>query len=122
MKVNGEKFGRLFGWMMGIVLILAVMGCEPPSDEDMQAYWEADGTSDASIELSEPEYEGETGWVTSNKADSASKNKNNGKNTKSVSIYDTKRRPLIGNEAIGHGTPQPWKPADPNSESSEEEN
>ena len=106
----------------GAILLLLAPGCEPPSDEEMEAYWEAEDTVDAPVAEAEAEFYGETGWVTNSKADSASTEKKKGAKSKSMSLYHTNRRPLIGTEGVGHGTPQPWNPTDPNKESSEDEN
>ena len=122
MKANKQGVLRAIAVCSGAVLFLLTQGCEPPSEEEMEAYWEADGDADTSLAEAETEFYGETGWITNSKADSASTEKKKGAKSKSLSLYHTNRRPLIGNESVGHGTPQPWNPTDPNKESSEDDN
>ena len=122
MKAKGQGLLRYMSTCIGAMLFLLAPGCEPPSDEEMETYWEADGSTDTAIAEVETEFHGETGWITNSKADSASTEKKKSAKSKNMSLYHTNRRPLIGAEGVGHGTPQPWNPAEPNKESSEDEN
>ena len=110
--------------LMGLgTLVLALgTGCEPPSDEEPNAYWESDADMTEHHSSEAEVAEGETGFLDGVKADSGMSEENRGKKkTKKWSVHRSDQRPLIGNEAIGHGTPQPWNPTDPNNDSAEED-
>ena len=107
---------------LGTLLLFLGAGCEPPSDEEIEGYWEADAEVSYFQGTEEEAAEGETGFLDGVKADSGLAEENVGKkNTKKWSVNQTDQRPLIGNEAIGHGTPQPWKPTDPSNDSAEDD-
>lgn len=95
------------------------MGCEPP-EEMMSEDWASDAESSGD-DWSEDDEEFST-YIGATKADSAMTRKAASQgNSKSIRVLRESQRPLIGNEAIGHGTPQPWKPGDGSPEASEDD-
>ena len=122
MNIRPRQSARYLGMVLAAILLFPLTGCEPPSEEEMEAYWESDAEVDYFEGTEEELAEGETGFLDGVKADSGLSDGNPGKkNTKKWSVHRSDQRPLIGNEGIGHGTPQPWNPTDPNNNDSAED-
>jgi hypothetical protein len=119
------KSRRLFkhfriGLTIGALAFTSVLGCEPP-EEMMAEDWANDGESSGD-DWVETDYEAQE-YIGAKKADSGwTRTSPSQENAKSVRAIRDGQRPLIGTEAIGHGTPQPWKPSDNTPEASEDDN
>jgi len=119
------KSRRLFkhfkiGFAIGALAFMSVLGCEPP-EEMMAEEWASDGES-SDDEWAETDYEPQE-YVGATKADSGwTRTSHSQEDGKSIRAIRDGQRPLIGTEAIGHGTPQPWKPSDSTPEASEDDN
>lgn len=108
------------GLAFGALTFMTVLGCEPP-EEMMAEEWASDGESSGD-DWVETDYEFEE-YVGATKADSGwTRTSPSQENGKSIRAIRDGQRPLIGTEAIGHGTPQPWKPSDSTPEASEDDN
>ena len=122
MNIKPRQYGIYLRMGLGTLLLILVTGCEPPSEEEQEAYWESDTEMDYLQGTEEELAEGVTEFLDGVKADSGLSDDNPGKKkTKKWSIHRTDQRPLIGNEGIGHGTPQPWNPTDPNNDSADDD-
>ena len=105
--------------LFGLTSSFSLLGCEPP-EEMMAEDWASDAetSDDEWVDMDEET----SSYVGATKADSAlSRAKTSEGNSKAIRVLRDSQRPLIGTEAIGHGTPQPWKPSDGTPEASEDD-
>ena len=108
------------GLAFGALAFMTILGCEPP-EEMMAEDWASDGESSGD-DWVETDYEPEE-YVGATKADSGwTRTSPSQENSKAIRTIRDGQRPLIGTEALGHGTPQPWKPSDNTPEASEDDN
>jgi hypothetical protein len=109
------------GFAALIPLALLSSGCDLPQNEGETAVREEPDAENYvySDEEFEAYFEAEDGPIGAQKADSASVQKTV-RSSGTVATPLGTGRPVFKSEAIGHGTPQPWKPGGNESEQSEE--